>query len=141
VNQSNAIPNASAAGTLIFDGDCAFCTSSARWLQRRLPHHAEVMPWQAADLARFGLCPAQVSTAAYWIDTDGRAWRGHRGIARALTASTGAWPILGRVMELPGPRQVAAVGYALVARFRHRLPGGTPACRRDQAESEGNTLA
>jgi predicted DCC family thiol-disulfide oxidoreductase YuxK len=31
-------------------------------------------------------------------------------------------------MRLPGLRQLSAWGYRMVARNRHRLPGGTPAC-------------
>jgi len=38
------------------------------------------------------------------------------------------WRFLGHLLVTPPFSWVAAVGYALVARYRHLLPGGTPAC-------------
>ena len=32
---------------LVFDGDCGFCTSSARWIEARLPDDVAVVAWQA----------------------------------------------------------------------------------------------
>jgi hypothetical protein len=32
-------------------------------------------------------------------------------------------------MGLPGIRQSAGLVYRLIARYRHKMPGGTPACR------------
>jgi predicted DCC family thiol-disulfide oxidoreductase YuxK len=32
-------------------------------------------------------------------------------------------------MNVPGVRQIAGFVYRLVAKYRHRLPGGTPACK------------
>ena len=65
---------------LIFDGDCAFCTSSAHWLARRLHRsegpNARLVPWQFTDLAALarrrsepnarpcGSAPTEPSTAA-----------------------------------------------------------------------------
>ena len=47
-------------GLLIFDGDCGFCTTSARfatrWVDRR--HRYDLEPWQQVDLARLGLTEA-----------------------------------------------------------------------------------
>lgn len=118
---------------LIFDGDCGFCTSSARWVERRAPDGTDVVPFQRIDdLGRYGLTRRDVETAAYWIDGDG-AKRGHRAMAAALRAIGGRWGALGRAIDLPPLRPLAAGAYHLVARFRHRLPGGTPACRVDDA--------
>jgi hypothetical protein len=65
----------------------------------------------------------------WWVDGDGGRSRAHVAIARALLAADG-WPaIAGRVLLLPPFRWIAAATYPLVARWRHRLPGGTPACR------------
>ncbi|MGH9170291.1 MAG: hypothetical protein ACRD0Z_05400, partial [Acidimicrobiales bacterium] len=35
----------------------------------------------------------------------------------------------GRALSVPPLRWLAAAVYPVVARVRHRLPGGTPACR------------
>lgn len=115
---------------LVFDGDCGFCTASARWIEARLPGgEVEVEPWQALDLDELGLTEHDVSTAAWWIDGDGRSRRGHLAIGHALIAAGGVWALIGRLMTIPPVSWLARPAYALVARYRHRLPGATDACR------------
>lgn len=114
---------------LVFDGDCGFCTSTARWIEARLPDGTPVEPWQAIDLIEVGLTEADVTTAAYWVDDGGRTHRGHLAIGRALIAAGGAWSIIGRVIVTPPIAWLARPAYNLVARYRYRLPGATDACR------------
>ena len=38
------------AHTFLYDGDCAFCTKSARFLEKHVRTTAKVLPWQWADL-------------------------------------------------------------------------------------------
>jgi predicted DCC family thiol-disulfide oxidoreductase YuxK len=117
-------------GLLIFDGDCAFCTWTARWAERRLPRSARVQPWQfVSDLPAFGLTDRDVAAAAYWIDDEGRAHRGHLAVAETWRAIGGGWRFLGTAIRVPPLSWLAAGVYAMVARIRHRLPGSTPACR------------
>jgi predicted DCC family thiol-disulfide oxidoreductase YuxK len=118
--------------TLIFDGDCSFCTSSARWIERRLPDGVEVVAWQFVDdLDALGLSLDEVNDKAWWITADGRRRGGHLAIAEALIAAGGFWKVLGRISLVPPIRWVSAAVYAVVSRYRHRMPGGTPACRVD----------
>ena len=122
-------PAQTAPSMLVFDGDCAFCTSSAHWIQARLPDSIEVVPWQRIDLEALHLSEADVTTAAYWIDPDGTRHRGHRSIAHALMASTSAaWRTAGRILLIPPISWIAAGVYSVIARNRDRMPGGTPAC-------------
>jgi predicted DCC family thiol-disulfide oxidoreductase YuxK len=114
---------------LIFDGDCSFCTSSAHWIRRRLPPPAQVEPWQRLDLDAYGLTQRDVTTAAYWVDERGRRFRGHRSIGKALMAAGGIWKPIGALILVPPISWLAALGYAIVARNRSRLPGGTPECK------------
>ena len=58
---------------LIFDGDCGFCTTSAGWIERRLPDDVRVAPWQILDLEQYGLTESDVTSAAYWVDAEGTA--------------------------------------------------------------------
>lgn len=116
---------------LIFDGDCAFCTSSAGWIERRLPDDVRVAPWQILDLEVYGLTEQDVTTAAYWIDDAGRAHRGHLGIGRSLIAAGGIRAVVGRLVVTPPVSWIAKPVYALIARYRHRMPGATGACRVD----------
>jgi predicted DCC family thiol-disulfide oxidoreductase YuxK len=116
---------------LVFDGDCAFCTSCARLLERIGPQ-ADVVAWQLADLDELGITASQAAEAVRWVDADGTVRTGHEALAAALVTTAGpAWRILGRALVLPGVSRLAATGYRLVARNRHRLPGGTPACATD----------
>lgn len=112
---------------LVFDGDCAFCTSCARLLERIGPE-AEIVAWQVADLDELGITAAEAAEAVRWIGADGTVRGGHEALAAALGAAGHPWRIIGRAILLPGVSRLAAVGYRLVARNRHRLPGGTPAC-------------
>jgi predicted DCC family thiol-disulfide oxidoreductase YuxK len=114
---------------LLFDGDCAFCTSSVHVLQRIGPD-AEIVAWQLADLARLGVTEQQAADALRWVEVDGTVRSGHEAIAAALGTAGRIWRIAGRALLLPGVSWIAARVYRLVADNRHRLPGSTPACER-----------
>ena len=108
-------------GVLVFDGECGFCTSAAEWVG------GERAPWQdlgAEGLAELGLSVEEAREAAWWVDGAGR-YRGHLAIGHALAERSR----LGRVLLVPPLSWLGAAAYPLVARYRHRLPGGTPACR------------
>lgn len=116
---------------LVYDGECAFCTSSARALERIGPD-AEIVAWQLTDLAELGLTEQQAADAVQWVRTDGTVRSGHEAIAGLLSTAGRIWRIVGRLMLLPGVSWLAAAVYQLVADNRSRLPGGTPACARGQ---------
>ena len=88
---------------LVFDGDCAFCTTWVQRLERMLPVFPEAHPWQWLDLDAIGLSLLRIQRPF-----------GLRFLGHLLVTPPFSW--------------AAAVGYAVVARFRHRLPGGTHAC-------------
>jgi predicted DCC family thiol-disulfide oxidoreductase YuxK len=114
-------------GTLVYDGDCTFCTRSAEWLHS---HGGVTLPWQTVDLAAVGLTEEDVAHAAYWLDSDGHvSARGAGAIAAALRSCTWPWRVLGSVMEARPLRPLADAVYGQVALHRHRLPGSTDACR------------
>lgn len=119
---------------LVFDGDCGFCSSCARFLERRVAGGRggmpfSVVPWQRADLAALGLTEAQCREAVQWVDGRGQVAAGAPAIAAALSAGPAAYRLVGRAMDLPLVRGLGAVVYGWVAANRSRLPGGTPACR------------
>ncbi len=119
------------APVLLYDGDCAFCTSCARLIERRVRPRAEVVPWQLADLETLGVSAEQATAAVQWIGVDGGIHSGHEEIAATLGAGGPLWRPLGRFLLLPGVSWLAAKAYELVAANRYRLPGGTPACKRE----------
>jgi predicted DCC family thiol-disulfide oxidoreductase YuxK len=112
---------------LVFDGDCAFCTSCARLLERIGPE-ADIVAWQLSDLQELGISADQAAEAVRWIGADGSVRSGHEAIAAALGTAGRGWRIAGRAIVLPGVSRLAAAVYRAIARNRHRLPGGTPAC-------------
>jgi predicted DCC family thiol-disulfide oxidoreductase YuxK len=126
---------------LVYDGDCAFCSTSVRWLESRFPRSFSAVPYQRTDLAALGLTERQCHERVRWIgdvtapvtsaESGARAVgallrRGgsdRRGLLGAV--SRGA----GRLTTVPPASWLAEGGYRLVAANRHRLPGGTPTCR------------
>jgi predicted DCC family thiol-disulfide oxidoreductase YuxK len=112
---------------LLYDGDCAFCTTCARVLERIGPD-AEIVAWQLTDLTELGMTEEQAAEAVQWVQVDGAVRSGHEAIAAVLQTAGGIWRIVGRMFLLPGISWMAARVYRLVADNRQRLPGGTPAC-------------
>ncbi|MHB8342640.1 MAG: thiol-disulfide oxidoreductase DCC family protein, partial [Mycobacteriales bacterium] len=87
----------------------------------------------AAELAALGLSRAQVEEAVWWIDEQGRSTSGADAVARALIATGGWRALVGRIGLLRPLRPATAAAYRVLARYRHRLPGSTPACRTSGA--------
>ena len=113
---------------LIFDGDCAFCTSCVHFLERWVHPQAEIVAWQFADLAELGVGEAEAVDAVQWVGADGGVRAGHEAIAAMLGTAGPVWRLAGRVLVLPGLSWIAARAYRLIADNRYRMPGGTPAC-------------
>ena len=115
--------------TLVFDGDCAFCTRSADVARRVLPAGVDVVAWQFADLGALGVTAERAQQEVLWVAGDGEVSGGAPAVARALRAAGLPWAVAGLVLSLPPVRWVAPFVYRLVAANRYRLPGGTAACR------------
>ncbi len=115
---------------LLYDGDCAFCTTCAGIAERRIGPDAEIVPWQFADLAELGVSAEQATDAVQWVARDGGVSAGHEAVAAMLRSAGPFSRLAGRILLAPGISQLAALVYRQVADNRHRLPGGTPACRR-----------
>ncbi|MGA2166312.1 MAG: DUF393 domain-containing protein [Solirubrobacteraceae bacterium] len=113
----------------LYDGDCSFCTSCARTLERVGPD-ADIVAWQHADLGELGITEEQAIDAVQWIEIDGTVSSGHEAIAAILSTAGRISKVAARTMLLPGISWMAAKIYRLVADNRYRLPGGTPACAR-----------
>jgi predicted DCC family thiol-disulfide oxidoreductase YuxK len=123
--------------TFVYDGDCAFCSSCARFIERWIPTTAQVVPWQFADLDALGLTTEQCEQAVQWVSPDGRTAAGPEAIAALLRDSAPVWRPVGRALGWSPVRRLAWPGYRWVARNRHRMPGGTAACALPAASREG----
>lgn len=113
---------------LVYDGDCAFCTTSVRLLERWVRPRCTVTPWQFTDLGDLGVTRARAIHEALWITPDGTVHGGAQAVAKALLSARGPWAVVGAVLRLPPVRPLAHAVYRLVADNRDRLPGGSPAC-------------
>lgn len=130
----------STSPVLVFDGDCAFCTTSVLWLHQQFPDAFELTPYQRTDLAALQLTAEECHAKVQWIGdpADPAATRreGHEAVA-ALVRTGGRrrggavgrlWSAAGAVAVVPPVSWVAAGVYRWVSANRSRLPGGTPAC-------------
>lgn len=122
-------PSPFTRGTLIYDADCGFCTITAQKLSSS--GAVDIQPWQTvASLEALGLTEDDVSSAAYWV-SENRVLAGGAGAISMALRAHGGWAATaaGRIINLPGMRSVASIVYQVVSRNRHRMPGGTQACR------------
>ena len=121
---------------LLYDGDCAFCSSSVRFAERRLnPSGWEAVPFQFADLDALAaftdgqVSPYRAEHEVLWITPARRVYGGAQAVARLLLRTRRpGWSLLGAAMTLPPLSVLAAGVYRLVAANRDRMPGGTPTC-------------
>jgi predicted DCC family thiol-disulfide oxidoreductase YuxK len=114
---------------LVFDGDCGFCSTTVRWLEKRLGASITAVPYQWTDLTVYNLSEVDASRKV-WLVTRGGALGGHEAVAALFQLFPArGWQFLGQLMLFPLFVPFARAGYWLVARYRHRLPGGTPACK------------
>jgi predicted DCC family thiol-disulfide oxidoreductase YuxK len=111
---------------MIFDGDCAICSSSARVLRKMTKDRIAIEPYQFLKLSDYGLTESDTSKAVYYISD--KTYVANRAIAQFLIDSKTIWGLAGRLINLPGMNRIAHRVYYWIARNRHRLPGGTPEC-------------
>ena len=119
--------------TLVFDGDCGFCTTAVNWLEAHLAQFPTAVPFQWADLDSLGVTENEARERV-WFVSEGQRHGGHRALSALLVLQKNpGWRFLGHLLVVPGFSLIGAAGYALVARYRYRLPGGTPACKVPQS--------
>ena len=93
-----------------------------------LPDFPEATPWQWLELENYGLSQHDVDLYA-WVMTPAHQYAGHLALSALLRMQpAAAWRFLGHLIATPPVSWIAAIGYHFIARYRHRLPGGTPAC-------------
>ena len=113
--------------TLVYDGDCAFCTSSVRWVTRLHLGADVVVPYQFADLDALGLTAAQCEESLQLVGPT-RTSSGHAAVGHLLLRSQWWWKPVGLLLLTPPVSWLARGVYRWVANNRDKMPGGTAAC-------------
>ncbi|MEO6703691.1 MAG: DCC1-like thiol-disulfide oxidoreductase family protein [Jatrophihabitantaceae bacterium] len=113
--------------TLLYDADCGFCTRAAR-LGARVLRGVQIRSLQSVELAALDVDPVRAAAEIPFRSTNGEISYGSDAIAAALIAAGRPQAWLGRLLLAYPLRPLARAGYRLVARNRHRLPGGEDAC-------------
>jgi predicted DCC family thiol-disulfide oxidoreductase YuxK len=115
-------------GLLVFDGDCAFCSTWVERLRAVLPRYPETIPYQWADLDSLGLSLDDVKHYAWYL-TPTHQYAGHLAFSALLRSQPRlSLRFAGHLIATPPFSWAAALGYRFISRYRHLLPGGTPAC-------------
>jgi predicted DCC family thiol-disulfide oxidoreductase YuxK len=116
-------------GTLIFDGECGFCTRSRNVLVRLdRRHRVSTVPFQGRGVPEgAGVSRDELARAVYWLDDDGSRCAGAEAVNVALSAALGT-AVPRRIYRVPGVRQLQDAVYRWVSDNRHRFPGTTPWC-------------
>lgn len=118
----------SKTAVLIFDGDCGFCTTTANYIKAHSSVELEIQPWQWIELVDYGLTKEQAAAKVQMV-VDGQVYGGHKAFAKILRIQKQWWfKLLGAILVIPPFSWGARLGYYFVAKYRHKLPGGTPAC-------------
>lgn len=110
-------------GTLIYDGECGFCSRSVLLLEGMARKPFEKRSSREV-LSRLPEGVAQVVAGQMlWLEPDGTVWGGSQALVRVLRAI--GWSGLAFLLGNPIVQPVTRALYRLIARSRHRLG---PAC-------------
>lgn len=130
-NLSETAGSQSHRPVLIFDGDCGFCTSTANFIVARSSVAIAAHPWQFVDVGLYNLTKEQTAAKVYFV-VNGKAFAGHEAFAQILIAQHNLLlRAIGHILMYPPFAWLARPSYFLLAKYRHRMPGGTPACKID----------
>jgi predicted DCC family thiol-disulfide oxidoreductase YuxK len=118
---------------LIYDGDCQFCQLSLEFGIKNLRFFPQYVAFQRIDPKDFRLTDKQVR-AQIWLAKKSPAMDvalgGHLAAGAILRLQPSLWlRVLGWLASTPPTSWVASLVYKLVAANRHRLPGGSRACK------------
>jgi predicted DCC family thiol-disulfide oxidoreductase YuxK len=114
---------------VIFDGTCAFCEGSVKFIARRDPNGyfrfgASQVGKGAELLAEHGLTDEAARSIV--LIEDGRAYVRSTASLRIARRLRWPWSLLGVLLVVPRPVRDGV--YGVVSRIRHRLAGTSNAC-------------
>ena len=128
-------------GIVLFDGTCAFCEGSVKFIARRDPggyfrFGASQSPEGGALLARYGL--TREMTRSLVLIEDERVYLRSTASLRIAKRLTPPWRAAGALLVVPRP--LRDLVYRGVAAIRHRLAGPSNACEIPPPELRGRLI-
>jgi predicted DCC family thiol-disulfide oxidoreductase YuxK len=122
-------PAMSAGAVVLFDGTCAFCEGSVKFIARRDPagyfrFGASQSPRAAELLAAHGV--TRESARSIVLIENGHVWLRSTATLRIARRLRWPWPIVSALLVVPRPLRDGV--YRVVAAIRHRLAGRSNAC-------------
>jgi len=116
-------------GIVLFDGTCAFCEASVKFIVRRDPagyfrFGASQSPQGASLLSTYGL--TREAARSLILIEGGRVYLRSTAALRIAAQMTFPWSLLRACLLVPRPLRDGI--YRLVATIRHRLAGSSDAC-------------
>lgn len=129
------------SGIILFDGTCAFCERSVRFIATRDPQGyfrfaASQTPQAAELLARFGV--TRDSERSIILIEHGQIFLRSTATLRIASRLTFPWRLAGALLWIPVPIRDAA--YRLVAALRRRISGTSNACEIPPPEIRARML-
>ena len=117
------------SSVILFDGTCAFCERSVKFIARRDPagrfrFGASQSPQAAALLAPYGV--TRETARSIILIEDGQVFLRSTAVLRIAKHLPAPWKWAAAGLLVPRPLRDAV--YAVVARIRHRLAGPSQAC-------------
>ncbi len=98
-------------------------------LRAPFDEHFEVCSWQSIkDLSQYSLTEQEVRERVYFIHESGRAIGAAAGLSEVGLHMKQPWRLIALIVRLPVLSNLVELIYRLVARNRHRLPGGSDEC-------------
>ena len=121
--------SAAGHGVVLFDGTCAFCERSVRFIATRDPaayfrFGASQTPAAAALLARFGT--TREAARSLILIEDGQVYLRSTAALRIARRMTMPWRLASVLLAVPVPIRDAV--YRVVAAVRYRIAGQSNAC-------------
>jgi predicted DCC family thiol-disulfide oxidoreductase YuxK len=118
---------------LIYDGDCQFCQLSLDFGIKSLRVFPQYVAFQKIDPKTFGLTAQQVRSQIWLAQkhpANAVALGGHLAAGAILKLQPSRiLRLLGWLASTPPTSWAADLLYKLIAANRHRLPGGSRACK------------